>query len=199
MIATHTEELFGRHEAQQLLDQLTKHSPKLVEDLIPEIISLTLLHKVLQNLLAERVSIRDMRTIIDTLAEFASSTSDPDELTSRVRIRLSRAITQQWFPGEGDIQVIGLDLALEQLLVQATQSGSAIEPGIAENLMKQTEQALLHQESLGAPPVLLVNPSLRLMLSRYLRRQFPQLGVISSQELNTQRNVRMTWIIGSKS
>lgn len=199
MIATHTEELFGRHEAQQLLDQLTKHSPKLVEDLIPEIISLTLLHKVLQNLLAERVSIRDMRTIIDTLAEFASSTSDPDELTSRVRIRLSRAITQQWFPGEGDIQVIGLELALEQLLVQATQSGSAIEPGIAENLMKQTEQALLHQESLGAPPVLLVNPSLRLMLSRYLRRQFPQLGVISSQELNTQRNVRMTWIIGSKS
>lgn len=199
MIATHTEELFGRHEAQQLLDQLTKHSPKLVEDLIPDIISLTLLHKVLQNLLAERVSIRDMRTIIDTLAEFASSTSDPDELTSRVRIRLSRAITQQWFPGEGDIQVIGLDLALEQLLVQATQSGSAIEPGIAENLMKQTEQALLHQESLGAPPVLLVNPSLRLMLSRYLRRQFPQLGVISSQELNAQRNVRMTWIIGSKS
>lgn len=199
MIATHTEELFGRHEAQQLLDQLTKHSPKLVEDLIPDIISLTLLHKVLQNLLAERVSIRDMRTIIDTLAEFASSTSDPDELTSRVRIRLSRAITQQWFPGEGDIQIIGLDLALEQLLVQATQSGSAIEPGIAENLMKQTEQALLHQESLGAPPVLLVNPSLRLMLSRYLRRQFPQLGVISSQELNTQRNVRMTWIIGSKS
>lgn len=199
MIATHTEELFGRHEAQQLLDQLTKHSPKLVEDLIPDIISLTLLHKVLQNLLAERVSIRDMRTIIDTLAEFASSTSDPDELTSRVRIRLSRAITQQWFPGDGDIQIIGLDLALEQLLVQATQSGSAIEPGIAENLMKQTEQALLHQESLGAPPVLLVNPSLRLMLSRYLRRQFPQLGVISSQELNTQRNVRMTWIIGSKS
>jgi len=199
LIATHTEELFGRHEAQQLLDQLTKHCPKLVEDLIPDVISLTLLHKVLQNLLAERVSIRDMRTIIDTLAEFASSTSDPDELTSRVRIRLSRAITQQWFPGEGDIQVIGLDLALEQLLVKATQSGSAIEPGIAENLMKQTEQALLHQESLGAPPVLLVNPSLRLMLSRYLRRQFPQLGVISSQELNTQRNVRMTWIIGSKS
>lgn len=199
MIATHTEELFGRHEAQQLLDQLTKHSPKLVEDLIPDVISLTLLHKVLQNLLAERVSIRDMRTIIDTLAEFASATSDPDELTTRVRIRLSRAITQQWFPGESDIQVIGLDLSLEQLLVQATQSGSAIEPGIAENLMKQTEKALSHQESLGAPPVLLVNPSLRLMLSRYLRRQFPQLGVISSQELNTQRNVRMTWIIGSKS
>ncbi len=198
LIATHTEELFGRQEAQQLLDQLTKHSPKLVEDLIPAVISLTTLHKVLQNLLAERVSIRDMRTIIDTLAEFASANSDADELTARVRARLARAITQQWFPGEEDVQVIGLDMSLEQLLVQATQSGSAIEPGIAENLMKQTEQALMHQEGLGAPPVLLVNPALRLMLSRYLRRLFPQMAVLSSQEINTQRNVRMTWLIGGK-
>ncbi|ELE9011568.1 flagellar biosynthesis protein FlhA [Enterobacter cloacae] len=198
LISTHTEELFGRQEAQQLLDQITKHSPKLVEDLIPAFISLTTLHKVLQNLLAERVPIRDMRTIIDTLAEFATAQSDADELTTRVRARLSRAITQQWFPGEDDIQLIGLDLSLEQLLVQATQSGSAIEPGIAENLMKQTEQALQHQEGLGAPPVLLVNPALRLMLSRYLRRIFPQLAVLSSQEINTQRNVRMTYLIGGK-
>lgn len=198
LITTHTEELFGRQEAQQLLDQITKHSPKLVEDLIPAVISLNTLHKVLQNLLAERVPIRDMRTIIDTLAEFATAQSDADELTTRVRARLSRAITQQWFPGEGDIQLIGLDLSLEQLLVQATQSGSAIEPGIAENLMKQTEQALQHQEGLGAPPVLLVNPALRLMLSRYLRRIFPQLAVLSSQEINTKRNVRMTYLIGGK-
>ncbi|MBA7850900.1 flagellar biosynthesis protein FlhA [Enterobacter cloacae] len=198
LITTHTEELFGRQEAQQLLDQITKHSPKLVEDLIPAVISLTTLHKVLQNLLAERVPIRDMRTIIDTLAEFATPQSDADELTTRVRARLSRAITQQWFPGEDDIQLIGLDLSLEQLLIQATQSGSAIEPGIAENLMKQTEQALQHQEGLGAPPVLLVNPALRLMLSRYLRRIFPQLAVLSSQEINTQRNVRMTYLIGGK-
>ncbi|WP_421510681.1 flagellar biosynthesis protein FlhA [Enterobacter sp. JS8-1] len=198
LITTHTEELFGRQEAQQLLDQITKQSPKLVEDLIPAVISLTTLHKVLQNLLAERVPIRDMRTIIDTLAEFATAQSDADELTTRVRARLSRAITQQWFPGEDDIQLIGLDLSLEQLLIQATQSGSAIEPGIAENLMKQTEQALQHQEGLGAPPVLLVNPALRLMLSRYLRRIFPQLAVLSSQEINTQRNVRMTYLIGGK-
>ncbi|MHC9003486.1 flagellar biosynthesis protein FlhA [Enterobacter adelaidei] len=198
LISTHTDELFGRQEAQQLLDQITKQSPKLVEDLIPAVISLTTLHKVLQNLLSERVPIRDMRTIIDTLAEFATAQSDADELTARVRARLSRAITEQWFPGEGDIQLIGLDLSLEQLLVQATQSGSAIEPGIAENLMKQTELALQHQEGLGAPPVLLVNPALRLMLSRYLRRIFPQLAVLSSQELNTQRNVRMTYLIGGK-
>ncbi|MBT1527408.1 flagellar biosynthesis protein FlhA [Enterobacter hormaechei subsp. xiangfangensis] len=199
LISTHTDELFGRQEAQQLLDQLTKQSPKLIEDLIPGVISLTTLHKVLQNLLSERVPIRDMRTIIDTLAEYATPQSDADELTARVRARLSRAITQQWFPGDDDIQIIGLDMLLEQLLVQATQSGSAIEPGIAENLMKQTEQALQHQEALGAPPVLLVNPALRLMLSRYLRRIFPQLAVLSSQEINTQRNVRMTYLIGGKS
>ncbi|HAV1460956.1 TPA: flagellar biosynthesis protein FlhA [Enterobacter hormaechei subsp. steigerwaltii] len=199
LISTHTDELFGRQEAQQLLDQLTKQSPKLIEDLIPGIISLTTLHKVLQNLLSERVPIRDMRTIIDTLAEYATPQSDADELTARMRARLSRAITQQWFPGDDDIQIIGLDMSLEQLLVQATQSGSAIEPGIAENLMKQTEQALQHQEALGAPPVLLVNPALRLMLSRYLRRIFPQLAVLSSQEINTQRNVRMTYLIGGKS
>ncbi len=198
LISTHPEELFGRQEAQQLLDQLTKQSPKLIEDLIPSVITLTTLHKVLQNLLAERISIRDMRTIIDTLAEFATTQSDADELTARVRARLGRAITSQWFAGEGDVQVIGLDLSLEQLLVQATQSGSAIEPGIAENLMKQTEQALIHQEGIGAPPVLLVNPSLRLMLSRYLRRIFPQLVVLSSQEINTQRNVRMTYVIGGR-
>ncbi|MBG0517697.1 flagellar biosynthesis protein FlhA [Enterobacter hormaechei] len=199
LISTHTDELFGRQEAQQLLDQLTKQSPKLIEDLIPGVISLTTLHKVLQNLLSERVPIRDMRTIIDTLAEYATPQSDADELTARVRARLSRAITQQWFPGDDDIQIIGLDMSLEQLLIQATQSGSAIEPGIAENLMKQTEQALQHQEALGAPPVLLVNPALRLMLSRYLRRIFPQLAVLSSQEINTQRNVRMTYLIGGKS
>lgn len=199
LISTHTDELFGRQEAQQLLDQLTKQSPKLIEDLIPGVITLTTLHKVLQNLLSERVPIRDMRTIIDTLAEYATPQSDADELTARVRARLSRAITQQWFPGDDDIQIIGLDMSLEQLLVQATQSGSAIEPGIAENLMKQTEQALQHQEALGAPPVLLVNPALRLMLSRYLRRIFPQLAVLSSQEINTQRNVRMTYLIGGKS
>ncbi|EQA1612996.1 flagellar biosynthesis protein FlhA [Enterobacter hormaechei] len=199
LISTHTDELFGRQEAQQLLDQLTKQSPKLIEDLIPGVISLTTLHKVLQNLLSERVPIRDMRTIIDTLAEYATPQSDADELTARVRARLSRAITQQWFPGDDDIQIIGLDMSLEQLLVQATQSGSAIEPGIAENLMKQTEQALQHQEALGAPTVLLVNPALRLMLSRYLRRIFPQLAVLSSQEINTQRNVRMTYLIGGKS
>lgn len=198
LIATHTDELFGRQETQQLLDRLTKEMPKLVEDLIPGVISLTNFHKVLQNLLAERISIRDMRTIIDTLAEFSELQTNTDELTAQVRIRLGRAITQQWFPGNGEIQVIGLDLNLERLLIQASQSGSAIEPGIAENLMRQTEKSIMQQEAIGAPVVLLVNQPLRFMLSRFLRRVFPQLAVLSNLEITNNRTVRMTYIIGGK-
>jgi len=162
------------------------------------VISLTTFHKVLQNLLSERISIRDVRTIIDTLAEFAGTIADPDDLTAHVRIRLGRAITQKWFPGNGEMQVIGLDLNLERLLTQATQSGSAIEPGIAENIMLQTEKAIAQQEASGAPLVLLVNQPLRFMLSRFLRRVYPQLTVLSNQEISNNRNVRMSYIIGGK-
>lgn len=198
LISLHTDELFGRQETQQLLERLTKDMPKLVEDLIPGIISLTTFHKVLQNLLAENISIRDIRTIIDTLAEYAGVQSDPDELTTQVRIRLGRAITQQWFPGDDEIQVIGLDLNLERLLIQATQSGSAIEPGIAQNIMQQAEKAILQQSAIGAPLVVLVNQPLRFMLSRFLRRAFPQLAVLSNQEISNNRTVRMSYIIGGK-
>ncbi|WP_145542209.1 flagellar biosynthesis protein FlhA [Yersinia alsatica] len=198
LISLHTDELFGRQETQQLLERLTKDMPKLVEDLIPGTISLTTFHKVLQNLLAENISIRDIRTIIDTLAEYAGIQSDPDELTTQVRIRLGRAITQQWFPGDDEIQVIGLDLNLERLLIQATQSGSAIEPGIAQNIMQQAEKAILQQSAIGAPLVVLVNQPLRFMLSRFLRRAFPQLAVLSNQEISNNRTVRMSYIIGGK-
>ncbi len=198
LIATHTDELFGRQETQQLLDRLSKEMPKLVEDLIPGVIPLTTFHKVLQNLLAERISIRDMRTIVDTLAEYAAVQTDPDELTAHTRIRLGRAITQRWFPGNDEIRVIGMDLNLERLMIQASQNGSAIEPGIAENIIRQTEKALAQQETLGAPPVLLVNQPLRMMLSRFLRRVYPQLAVLSNLEISNNRTVRMTSIIGGQ-
>ncbi|MDR7343774.1 flagellar biosynthesis protein FlhA [Pantoea alhagi] len=196
LIGLHTDELFSRQETQLLLDQVSKEMPKLVEDFIPAVLPLTTFHKVLQNLLAERVSIRDMRTIIDTLAEFAPAQSDADELTAQVRIRLGRAITQQWFQNKQDIQVIGLDIDLERLLVQAIQNGNAIEPGIAENLIAQTERAIQQQEAIDAPLVLLVNQPLRLMLSRFLRRIYPQLAVLSNLELNHNCTVRMSWVIG---
>ncbi len=119
MVATHlnhligqfSAELFGRQEAQQLLDRVTQEMPKLTEDLVPGVLTLTTLHKVLQNLLDEKVPIRDMRTILETLAEHAPLQSDPHELTAVVRVALGRAITQQWFPGTGEVQVIGTGYA----------------------------------------------------------------------------------------
>ncbi|WP_380177569.1 flagellar biosynthesis protein FlhA [Kalamiella sp. sgz302252] len=196
LIGQYASELFGRQEAQQLLDRVTQDMPKLTEDLIPGVITLTTLHKVLQNLLAERVSIRDMRTIIETLAEHATVQTDPHELTSVVRVALGRAITQQWYPGNGEVQVIGLDTTLERLLLQALQGGGGLEPGLADRLLAQAQGALQHQESLGAPPVLLVNHPLRALLARFLRRNLPQLMVISNLELTDNRQIRMTSTIG---
>jgi len=198
LIGQYASELFGRQEAQQLLDRVTQEMPKLTEDLVPGVISLTTLHKVLQNLLIERVSIRDMRTIIETLAEHAPVQSDPQELTSVVRVALGRAITQQWFPGNGEVQVIGLDAMLERLLLQALQGGGGLEPGLADRLLMQAQAALQQQEMSGAPPVLLVNHPLRALLARFLRRNLPQLVVLSNLELSDNRQIRMTATIGGK-
>jgi len=197
LVGNHASELFGRQEAQQLLERVTQEMPKLTDDLIPGTVTLTTLHKVLQNLLAEKVSIRDMRTIIETLSEHAPTQSDPYELTSVIRVALGRAITQQWFPGEGEIQVIGLDTPLERLLLQALQGGGGLEPGLADRLLEQAQQALQRQELLGAPPVLLVNHALRPLLARFLHRSLPQLVVLSNMEISDNRQIRMTSTIGS--
>ncbi|CAM3851333.1 MULTISPECIES: flagellar biosynthesis protein FlhA [Rahnella] len=198
LISLHAKELFGRQETQELMERVNKEMPKLTEDFIPGVISLTNMHKVLQNLLAERVSIRDMRTIIETLAEYAPNQQDPNELTSVVRVALGRAITQQWFPGNGEVQVIGLDTSLERLLLQALQSGGGLEPGLADRLLTQSEAALQRQDMLSAPPVLLVNHALRPLLSRFLRRSLPNIVVMSNLEMTDSRQIRMTATIGGE-
>lgn len=198
LISQFAPDLFGRQETQQLLDRVAKDMPKLTEDLVPAVITLTLLHKVLQALLAEKVPIRDMRTILETLAEHAPLQNDPTELTAVVRVALGRAITQRWFPGNDEVQVIGLDSPLEQLLLQALQGNSGLEPGLADRLLEQAQQAVKRQEMLGAPPVLLVNHALRPLLARFLRRNLPQLVIMSNMELADNRNIRMTAIIGDK-
>jgi flagellar biosynthesis protein FlhA len=198
LISMHAQELFGRQETQELMERVSKELPKLTEDFIPGVVTLTTLHKVLQNLLSERVSIRDMRTIIETLAEHAPNQTDANELTAVVRVALGRAITQQWFPGTGEVQVIGLDAALERLLLQALQGGGGLEPGLAERLLTQAQAALQQQEINGAPPVLLVNHALRALLSRFLRRSLPQIAVMSNLEMSDSRQIRMTATIGGE-
>ncbi|KEA51493.1 MULTISPECIES: flagellar biosynthesis protein FlhA [Mangrovibacter] len=198
LINLYAPELFGRQEAQQLLDRVNQEMPKLTEDLVPGVVTLTTLHKVLQNLLAEKVPIRDMRTILETLAEHAPIQTDPAELTTVLRVALGRAITQQWFPGTDEVKVIGLDAGLERLLLQALQGGGGLEPGLADRLLEQSSEALQRQEMLGAPPVLLVNHALRPLLARFLRRSLPDLVVLSNLELSDNRQIRMTATIGGK-
>ncbi|AUC41259.1 Flagellar biosynthesis protein FlhA [Dickeya solani RNS 08.23.3.1.A] len=199
LLSLHASELFGRQEAQQLMDRVSQEMPKLTEDFIPGVVTLTTLHKVLQNLLSEQVSIRDMRTVIETLSEHAPVQTDPYELTTSARIALGRAITQQWFPGDTELQVIGLDSALERLLLQALQGGGGLEPGLSDRLLEQAKQALQRQEMMGAPPVLLVNHALRGLLSRFLRRSLPQIAVLSNLEISDSRQIRMTSMIGESS
>ncbi|HET7834623.1 MAG TPA: flagellar biosynthesis protein FlhA [Variovorax sp.] len=198
LIQTHAAELLGRQEVQQLLDQIAKTAPKLTEDLVPKLISLSTLHKVLQNLLEEEVPIRDMRTILDVLAEHAPTVKDATELTTLVRLALGRAITQQLFPGDAELQVIGLDGSLDSVLQQAMTSSSGIEPGLADNLLRQAQAAIVRQEQMGLAPVLVVQHALRVLLSRFLRRSLPQLKVLSHAEIPDSRNIKITATIGGR-
>ncbi|MDP2822973.1 MAG: flagellar biosynthesis protein FlhA [Sulfuritalea sp.] len=201
VILSHATELLGRQETQALLDHLATESPKLVEDLVPKQLALGILQRVLQNLLEEGVNIRDMRTIIETLADFAPRVQDPTELTSQVRIALGRAIVQQLYPAGNEMQVMALDPSLERILGQALQGGSdagGIEPGLAETLLRETAAAAQHQEDLGLPPVLLVPGNLRWLLSRFLRRAVQQLKVIANGEVPDSKIIKVTSIIGAR-
>ncbi|VVD99109.1 flagellar biosynthesis protein FlhA [Pandoraea pneumonica] len=200
LINGHAHELLGRQEVQQLIERIGKDAPKLIEDLVPKTVTLNVLQKVLQNLLEEQVPIRDMRTIIDAISEHGARVQDPHELTALVRLSLGRAITQSVFPGNGDLEVVGLDANLERILTQALSAGggTGLEPGLADTLLRETQAAVTRQERQGLPPVLLVQHPLRSLLSRFLRRSLPQLKVLSYAEVPDTRNVKMTALIGGQ-
>ncbi|MEO7728833.1 MAG: flagellar biosynthesis protein FlhA [Burkholderiales bacterium] len=202
-IQAHSAELLGREESQSLLDHLAKDAPKLVEDVVPKVVPLAVLQKVLQNLLIEGVHIRDMRTVLETLAEHGPRTQDPDELTAAVRVALSRAILQSVFGSGRELEVYTLEPQLEQMLTQASQTrgaeGPGLEPGLAERLLKQATQVAAQREQLGQPAVLLVPAPLRNLLARFLRRAAPQLKVLSQSEVPDNRTVRVIGVLGGAS
>ena len=202
IVLSHAAELLGRQEAQALLDHIAKDAPKAIEDLVPKQIPLAVVQRVLQNLLEEAVTLRDMRSIIETIAEHAPRTQDAVELTAHVRVALGRSIVQQLYPGNADLSVMALDPSLERVLLQAVQTvgpdGSGIEPGLADTLLRQTAAAAQRQEEVGLPAVLLVPGQLRWLLSRFLRRAVPQLKVIANAEVPDSRTIKVTSIIGSK-
>ncbi len=201
LILSHAAELLGRQEAQALLDHLAKEMPKLIEDLVPKVLPLGTVQKVLQNLLEEGVHIRDMRTIVETLADHATRTQDIEVLTAQVRNALGRAIVQQLYAGSSEMQVMSLDPQLERILVQAVSGGgdaAAIEPGMADTLMREAAGAAQRQEELGLPAVLLVPANLRTLLSRFLRRSIPQLKVLAHSEVPDTKIIKVTSIIGGR-
>jgi len=201
LIHTHSPELLGRQEVQQLLDHLGKIAPKLTEDLVPKLLPLATVQKVMQSLLDEGMHVRDMRTIIETLAEYAPQTQDAVQLTSLVRIALGPAIVQQFCPATQELQVIGMDKELEYILMQAMQASgghSAIEPGLADTLLREARMATHAQEEMGLPTVLLVPGQLRVLLARFLKRALPQLRIISHDEVPDFKSVRVTALVGAR-
>jgi flagellar biosynthesis protein FlhA len=200
IITSHASELLGRTEVQALLDHLGKEVPKLLEDLVPKVVSLSTLQKVLQNLLAEGVHIRDMRSIIETISEYGEAVHDPNDLTAMVRVALGRAIVQQLFPGTNELSVMTLDNRLERLLMQAMAGGgdgTGIEPGLADTIAQQAGAAAAQQEAMGLTPVLLVPAPLRPLLSRFLRRALPQLKVLSHSEVPETKTIKVTSLVGA--
>jgi len=207
ILQQHTWELLGHEDVQKLLDMLAKTSPKLVEELVPNTVSLNMLLKVLQNLLRERVPIRDLRSIAEALAASGGKSQDPAALTALARVALSRQIVQNIVGAEQNIPVITLEPALEQLLLNTVQQAQKagvddsafIEPSLAERLQHSLIEAAQKQELSGKPLVLLVAAPLRFLLARFARHSVPDLRVLAYTEIPDNKQITIDATIGANS
>jgi flagellar biosynthesis protein FlhA len=200
ILQNHAHELLGHQDVQQLLDRLAQSAPKLVEDLVPKRVSLGVVVKVLQNLLAEQVPIRNMRSIVESLAEHVGQSQDPGALTAAVRVTLGRQIVQEIAGLGTEIPVLTLAPELEQILLGSLSSsgaaGAAVEPGLADRLQQSVAEAARRQEANGEPAVMLVQPQLRPWLSRFTRHVAQNLHVLAYNEVPDNRRVRLVQAIG---
>ena len=190
----HAPELLGRTEVQQLLDTLSRNHPGLLEDVTPRHLPLTSVQAILQSLIAENVSIRDTRTLFETLAARAPKTQVIDELVETVRAALGRSIVDRLFEGSSQLHVIGLSAAVEtRLMNEMGEEGEALlSPATLDALNVAAERALAEQEREGYPAVLLTSPGLRAVLSRLLRRNLPRLAVIAYAEVPADKVVQVS-------
>ncbi|HEV2269958.1 MAG TPA: flagellar biosynthesis protein FlhA [Steroidobacteraceae bacterium] len=199
VIQSHANEILGHEEVQQLLNGLAKSAPKLIEDLVPRVLPLSAVVRVLQSLLAERIPIRNIRTIIETLAEHAPRSQDPAVLLSQVRVALGRQIVQDIAGIASELPVITFEPDLERLLsgsLSANSTSPGLEPGLAERLQQRVAEASRRREASGEAPVLLVPPPLRAQLSRFLRAALPNLHVLAWNEIPDNRKVRVVTAVG---
>ena len=185
--------LLSRTETQQLVEHVAKLAPMLIEEVVPKMVSIATFQKVLQLLLEESVHIRDIRTIIETLAEYAGAITDPGELARRVRIALSPAIVQQIYGPTRELNVIAIEPGLERLLMQAlgNASGPALDPGVADLLTQKAAEVALKQEEMGMPACLLVPDAIRGAISRLVRRMAPRLQVLAHSEIPETHTIRI--------
>ncbi len=199
LLQSHAAELLGREEVEGLLKHLATRSPKLVEDLVPKLMSTDRLRKVLQNLLVEAVPIRDMRSIAEVLAENAAQVADPDELTARVRQALGAFIVQSLSGSGRELAAAVLDPQLEQLLLASTRgdAGGSLEPGLAQRVLDRARDLMQNMEAQGNHAVLLTVAPLRQFLARLLARSAPRLRVLSYAEVPDQTQVKITASLGA--
>lgn len=185
--------LLSRTETQQLVEHVAKLAPKLIEEVVPKMVSVAVFQKVLQLLLDEAVHIRDIRTIIESIAEHATTTVDPAELAKRVRVALSPAIVQQIYGPTKELNVIAIDPSLERLLMQAltNTSGPALDPGVADMLSRNAAETAMKQEEIGVPACLLVPDAIRNSISRLVRRVAPRLQVLAHSEIPETHTIRI--------
>jgi flagellar biosynthesis protein FlhA len=197
----HAAELLGHDEVQQLLDLLAEHSPKLAEQLVPESISLSGLLRILQNLLAEKIPIRDLRTIAEAITEHGEPGADRDQLTATVRAALGRRIVQNIYGNDSNLDVITLDPELERLLTQARKQTGAdgtptIEPGMMESLQRSLTEAAERQEVAGRPTVLVVSSAIRSLLARFFRMSRQFIHVLAYEEIPDNKQITVVSTIG---
>jgi flagellar biosynthesis protein FlhA len=201
LLQGHAHELLGHEEVQQLLIRLGKTAPKLVEDLVPKLLPMSVVVKVLQHLLQERVSIRNLRTICETLADLAPRTQDPQALVAAVRVALGRSIVQSIGGLREELPVITLDPGLEQVL-QDSMAGAGgdgapgFEPGLAERIQRTLADSTRRQEAAGEPAVLLVAPKIRPWVARLMRHSTPSLSVLAYNEVPENRRIRVVAAVG---
>jgi len=200
VIRRHADELLSRQDVQKLLDRLAQNYPKVVEELIPNVLPLGLVQKVLQNLLRERVSIRDLLTILETMADHISITKDPDILTEYVRQRLARSIIKPLETPDGVLPMITLDPKIEDILregIQRTEHGAflSIDPALAQRILQSINQTLEKVAHLNHPPVILCSPTIRRHLKKLLDRFLPHVVVLSHNELSTQSKIQSLGVV----
>ncbi len=200
LLQGHANELLGHEEVQQMLNRLAKAAPKLVEDLVPKTLTLSVVVKVLQQLLGERVSIRNIRTICETLAEQAPKTQDPVVLVAAVRVALGRQIVQGIAGLRQELPVITLDPKLEHLLQDSMAAGGGdgpgFEPGLADRMHASLVDNARRLEIAGEPAVLLVSPKLRPWIARFVRQAVPNLNVLAYTEIPESRRIRVVAAVG---